>query len=108
MHRMRCSEGAHGCGCRFTKRRPPHQYARGPFCPHCGSIHCHSVERAALAQTKRRKARGLICRCRNIPFPHVIATLRFCEQHPRITRDHTEAEWRGYMAVLDTPRGCHA
>ena len=107
MHRYRCSEGQLGCGHRFTKRWAPHEYVRGPFCPHCGTIHCHSVERAAVAQTKRRKARGLICRCSNYPFPHVRATLRFCREHPQILADYTETDWRGYRAVLETPRGAH-
>ena len=105
MHRYRCSESQLGCGARFTLRRAPHQYARGPFCPSCGSIHVRSVERAAIAQTKRRKQRGAICRCANIPFPHVRATLRFCAEHPRITAPYTDAEWQSFLRVVETPRG---
>ena len=107
MWRMRCSEGQLGCGRRFTRKRAPHEYARAVRCPSCRSIHVHSVEKAARAQTKRRKARGLICRCSNYPFPHVRATLRFCREHPQILADYTETDWRGYRAVLETPRGAH-
>ena len=105
MHRMRCSEGQHGCGRRFTLRRPPHDYCRGPYCPHCKSIHVHSVEKAAKAQTKRRKKRGLICHCANYPFPHVKGSMRFCVEHPRIGAKHTDREWRAYQCVIETPRG---
>lgn len=105
---MRCSEGQLGCGRRFTLHRAPHQYARGPRCPHCKSLHCHSVEKAAVAQTKRRKALGLICRCSSYPFPHVLATLRFCQHHEHARRDYNEREWSAYQAVLATPRGCYA
>lgn len=108
MHRMRCSEGQLGCGRRFTLRRPPHDYCRGPYCPSCRSIHVHSVEKAAIAQTKRRKARGLICYCHAYPFPHVRASMRFCAEHPLITTDYSEREWREYRGVIDTPRGAYA
>lgn len=107
MHRYRCSEGQLGCGRRFTKARPPHQYAR-LRCPHCKSVHVRSVERAARAQTRRRRAQGLLCGCHQYPFPHMRGTLRFCEHHTLAGRQFTEREWHGYRRVIDTPRGCYA
>lgn len=102
---MRCSEGQLGCGRRFSLRHAPHEYVRTPKCPNCGSVHIHSVEKAAQAQAKLRKARGLICYCRNYPFPHVRATLRFCTANPAILSDYSDREWTQYQAVLETPRG---
>jgi hypothetical protein len=105
MHRMRCSQGQLGCGRRFTKKLAPHKYAHSVRCPNCKSIHVHSVNRAALAQTKRRKARGLICHCRSYPFPHVKGSMRFCVEHPKYMRQPAKREWRAYESCVATPRG---
>ena len=102
---MRCSEGQLGCGRRFRLSMAPHKFARAPRCPSCKSIHVRSVNAAAIAQKKRRKARGLICYCHNYPFPHVRGSMRFCAEHPRITKDYSDREWDAYQFVLATPRG---
>ena len=51
-------------------------------------MHVRSVERAASRQTKRRKARGLICYCHSYPFPHAKASMRFCVEHPRAAKSY--------------------
>lgn len=103
IHRMRCSEGQLGCGKRFTLARAPHRYARAVRCPNCSSLHVRSVNRAAINQTKRRKAAGY-CYCGGYPFPHMPGTLRMCAQHKN-RRPPTEREWAAYRRIIETPRG---
>jgi hypothetical protein len=80
-------------------------YARTPRCPSCRSVHVQSVELERRREMRQRIARGHLCRCRGYPFPHKVATLRFCIAHPLIAADPSESDERQYMRCLEVRRG---
>lgn len=98
---MRCSKGVNGCHRRFTIKHPPAWYKHWPKCPHCGSQHTFSVEKAVRAARERQG----FCKCPAYPFPHRQGGLRLCARHRLVGMPPTEDEAREYESVLACPRG---
>lgn len=99
-HRMRCSQGAAGCGRRFTLRRHPDLYVRTVKCPHCGSLNVRSDEK----NRRRELVRQATCYCAMYPFPHRTGSLRMCLEHPLSGTEPTDEEILQYQECIATRR----